>query len=764
MEKARKSLILKVLIQLLMPLIIILGFNTYAQIIYNSPFKGLKSVEESAPFQSMYLKYVERVAEYIQYCERGFETKLINDTDYSLQGSEDLYQIDSEDYNQNIFDFYHKKLNIDQTNFLYYVINTTTGEEFYSPYFYSMNYSSVDTIEPDLLDSNLKHFVENIKNYKSYLTLNTETGVYGTNVKDNTYINASNLGWVANCITQKLSKEDFNNKVTYPYGKEGYTITPTNDSTSQVLQSHKTGTVDTSALKENQQYQTADSTPEQNYLIYTATLDTPIYAGDDFLVYQQQFNYYKASLILLPAGIIFFVLLFFFSICLCGYSKKQEGIRLNFFDKIYTEIAAAIIIILLLLPFYLLLQGYGRWIDGFGGVLYGGYLLLTRSSIVINIIILCLYCLAMFGLYSLIRRIKAKTIFTNSVIYIAGKKFSSICKIFIQHRNLTFITVVLFIAFTALNIVLLLLFANNNNIIILGLLLVLYIGVGFALVKLSADLNFILQESKKIMDGDLNHHIPSENLSGPFANLGNYINNISSGLSNAVEEKLKSERLKTELITNVSHDIKTPLTSIINYVDLLKKQPLDNPVAEGYLEVLETKSWRLKTLIEDLVEASKASTGTIPLNLERLNIIELIRQSMGEFEDRFINRKLEPILNVSDEPIYILADGRSTFRIIENVFSNVNKYALSNTRIYIDAIKHDNLVTISVKNISAEKLNITSDELMERFVRGDMSRNTEGSGLGLSIAKSLASLQNGTFDIILDGDLFKASFTFNVID
>ena len=242
--------------------------------------------------------------------------------------------------------------------------------------------------------------------------------------------------------------------------------------------------------------------------------------------------------------------------------------------------------------------------------------------------------------------------------------------------------------------------------------------------------------------------------------LGEYVNNIGDGISAAVDEKLKSERLKTELIANVSHDIKTPLTSIINYVDLLKKENLENERAEKYLEVLSAKSWRLKTLIEDLVEASKASSGTINFNLESLNLVELVRQSLGEFEDRFIAHNLEAILTIKEEPVFILADGRSTYRIIENIFSNVNKYALSGTRIYVDINTTEDSVIVSVKNISASKLNINADELMERFVRGDLSRNTEGSGLGLSIAKSLASLQNATFDIILDGDLFKAVVTF----
>lgn len=285
-----------------------------------------------------------------------------------------------------------------------------------------------------------------------------------------------------------------------------------------------------------------------------------------------------------------------------------------------------------------------------------------------------------------------------------------------------------------------------------------------SLIKTFADMNVVIEGTKKIANGDLNSKIPDKELTEPSKTIAKSINRIGDGLSNAVEEKIKSERLKTELITNVSHDIKTPLTSIINYVDLLNKENLMNEKANSYLSILTEKSWRLKTLIEDLVEASKASSGALTLNLERLNLIELIKQALGEFNDRFSENNLETIFKETDENIYILGDGRSTYRIIDNLFSNANKYALKNTRIYIDVSCDEKFAFIEVKNISATKLGISGDELMERFVRGDLSRNSEGSGLGLSIAKSLATLQNGDFEIILDGDLFKAIVKLPIYD
>ena len=216
-----------------------------------------------------------------------------------------------------------------------------------------------------------------------------------------------------------------------------------------------------------------------------------------------------------------------------------------------------------------------------------------------------------------------------------------------------------------------------------------------------------------------------------------YVNDISNGFENAVEQGIKSERLKTELITNVSHDIKTPLTSIINYADLIKQEDVENEKVKEYIDILLSKSHRLKRLIEDLVEASKASSGNVKLKLERLNLEELINQTTGEFEDKFKDKNLEIVTSMPKEAIIVEADSRYMYRVVENVFSNVAKYALANSRVYVDITKNENKVKVEVKNISEEKLNISEDELMQRFVRGDKSRTTEGSGLRIiNIEKS----------------------------
>ena len=243
---------------------------------------------------------------------------------------------------------------------------------------------------------------------------------------------------------------------------------------------------------------------------------------------------------------------------------------------------------------------------------------------------------------------------------------------------------------------------------------------------------------------------------------GERLNSIRDGMKSAVERQMRSERMKAELITNVSHDIKTPLTSIINYVDLLKKEGLDSEHAAQYLEVLDRQSARLKKLTEDLVEASKASTGNITVNAEPTDLSLLLSQAAGEYEERLRNRSLEPVLTLPKNAPPVLADGRLMWRVFDNLLGNICKYAQPQTRVYLSFRAGEEAVSVTFKNVSAEPLNLPPEELIERFTRGDASRNTEGSGLGLSIAKSLTELQGGRFLLDIDGDLFKAMVTFPI--
>lgn len=267
---------------------------------------------------------------------------------------------------------------------------------------------------------------------------------------------------------------------------------------------------------------------------------------------------------------------------------------------------------------------------------------------------------------------------------------------------------------------------------------------------------------REISEGNIAYRIDTTHMRGNDLETATLVNNVGNGLRTAVEQSMKDERMKTDLITNVSHDIKTPLTSIINYVDLLKRENFTDPKVVGYIEILEQKAQRLKTLTEDVVEASKASSGNITLEMMNINLAEILAQIEGEFIDKFKSRNLSVVTNHPAEPVIVYADGRRCFRILENLYGNAYKYAMEGTRIYADLRVENDRAEFSLKNVSQQPLNISADELTERFIRGDVSRTTEGSGLGLSIAKSLTQLQGGTFDLYLDGDLFKVTITFPI--
>ena len=269
----------------------------------------------------------------------------------------------------------------------------------------------------------------------------------------------------------------------------------------------------------------------------------------------------------------------------------------------------------------------------------------------------------------------------------------------------------------------------------------------------------LLRGAKQMADGKLTAKIPTRFLIGVFANCAEYMNALSDVATTAAENQLRSERMKTELITNVSHDIKTPLTSIINYVDLLERSGTETERRQ-YLEVLGRQSQRLKKPTEDLVEMSKASSGNIPVDITRVDAAEALNQALGEFSDKLTRADLTVVYDPPAQPAFMMADGRLTWRVLSNLLSNIVKYAQSGTRVYVDLAEVDGAVQISLKNISRESLNMTAEELTERFVRGDASRNTEGSGLGLNIAKSLMELQSGSLQLLIDGDLFKVILTF----
>ncbi len=280
-----------------------------------------------------------------------------------------------------------------------------------------------------------------------------------------------------------------------------------------------------------------------------------------------------------------------------------------------------------------------------------------------------------------------------------------------------------------------------------------------AILYIALNLRILQKGGEKLAEGDLSQSIDTRPLIGDFKRYGQRMNELRTGMERAVQEQTKAERMKTELITNVSHDIKTPLTSIVNYVDLLQKVDVQPETAREYIAVLDRQSRRLKKLTEDLVEASKASSGALPVELQPTDVAVLFDQIVGEYQERLADCRLTLVARPPEKSVFVRADGKLLSRVMDNLVSNICKYALEDTRVYVVASSDAETVTISFKNVSRAELNISPDELMERFVRGDASRHTEGSGLGLSIAGSLVRLMNGTFALSIDGDLFRADIT-----
>ncbi|MDY2939145.1 MAG: HAMP domain-containing sensor histidine kinase, partial [Fusicatenibacter sp.] len=440
----------------------------------------------------------------------------------------------------------------------------------------------------------------------------------------------------------------------------------------------------------------------------------------------------------------------------CGRNTRDRSIKLYAIDRMPTEAAAVVGFGVLCLGLGAAGLGFSISYDGYYyDEIYGGYYFspdLWRAVVGAAGILAGVYiCLIVYC--SLVRRIKGKNLWEKSLIH----GIAAMCRDVYQARKKSERLLLVFGAFCFLQILLNWGFGGFGVVmaLILDLLVLLY------LIQESAGRQTIQEGLKQIGSGDLDYKIRTETLHGDNLEMARTVNSVGEGLKVAVQEQMKSERLKADLITNVSHDIKTPLTSIINYVDLLKREQIEDPKIKGYIEVLDGKSQRLKQLTEDLVEASKISSGNIKLEFMNLNLNELVQQVNGEFDERFHGRNLDLICSLTSQPSVIRADSRRIWRVLENLYVNVCKYAMPGTRVYVETSCKNGKVYFSIKNISENPLNIDADELTERFIRGDVSRSTEGSGLGLSIAKNLTALQHGTFEIYLDGDLFKVTITFD---
>ena len=449
--------------------------------------------------------------------------------------------------------------------------------------------------------------------------------------------------------------------------------------------------------------------------------------------------------IIIPIGSIIAMLMVIYLAVSIGEDKK-----LNYFDKIPLEIVGFVAIIISVIPFIFLSDYfYSTGNDYVGGI-----------SIIITVA-LFIYVIACVCMITFVRRLKAKSFWKTTIV---GRIFYWFKDVFFKNLSYSMgTTAKVILAFLAIGFSTAIIMFLFRGVLSIILMIVLYGYIMYRIITFFKEYSKIEKKIEEVRDGNNQQPLDIDEFSSEFKNVATAINNISEGIETAVQERMKSERLKAELITNVSHDIKTPLTSIINYTDLLKNEKIDNKKANEYIEILYSKSQRLKRLIEDLIEASKIQTGNVSLKKEKINVIELIRQAVGEFEDKFSKKGLNTIIDCKQNEIFIFADSRYMYRIIENLFSNISKYALENSRVYIDIGVFGDDVNIAIKNISKDKLNISADELMQRFVRGESSRTTEGSGLGISIAQNLTNLQGGKFDLVLDGDLFKVRMSFKII-
>lgn len=538
-------------------------------------------------------------------------------------------------------------------------------------------------------------------------------------------------------------------KVVVEYGEENYDYRVESEAFRCEIYSYNGGldyAVD-DTVKITRHYDFSPENLENNSMLYM--VDKAIDAA-----YTMKFMIYPIILFCLAVSVVLFI----FLMRSAGRREGYEGVRPNWgtkipFDLLLAITSAAIICILV--------TAFGSWWWS------AYYPILQIISIIVSLIIVPVMTTALCMNFAI--RVKLGAWWKNTLIYML---------IYGIVRLIRGAVVLTFKLLKKLPLI------WKSALVILGVTIIEFLFIGFniyegdnifcfwiierilltpALVYFILCLKKLQQGAEKIADGKFGNRVDTKYLIGDMKEHALVLNRIGNGIDIAVEERIKSERMKTELITNVSHDIKTPLTSIINYSDLIAKENTENEKISEYSLVLLRQSERLKRLIDDLVEASKASTGNLEINAEPFDVGVLFSQTTGEYEAKLAEKELTLITKQPDEPVYIMADGRRMWRIFDNLTSNICKYALSGTRVYLSLELQNGQAVISFKNTSRDALDIPADELIERFTRGDSSRNTDGNGLGLSIAKSLAELQGGQMEITVDGDLFKVVLRFPTI-
>ena len=496
-------------------------------------------------------------------------------------------------------------------------------------------------------------------------------------------------------------------------------------------------------------YYTDGQTSEQDYYTVTLYVLSDLKEKDAFydasracaLAYNMRYAVYIIAFI----SAALFALLIVFLFCSAGYKKAGAGVSGGITEKIPPDVFSLLVLFAVYMNYVALVFANDL---GDYGVLFA-----TPVLAVIDYLIASLY------LKSIAVHLKLRSLARSTLVYRAlSFVFGPIVNGFKNGRGIG-LTAVKCSAVCGVALGLLVCcdaYEERYITLVLALLAVYFV---VSLLH-AAKLKQLGAATDKIAKGDFSHSVDTSRLYGDLRVLGNDINRINEGLSEAVKDRMKSERLKTELITNVSHDLKTPLTSIISYVDLLEKEEIESENAKKYIDVLSRQSARLKKLTDDLFEAAMASSGNVKMEFSRCDVGVLLNQTAGEFEDRLESARLSLVINLPSEPVFITADPKRLWRVFENLMGNICKYSQEQTRVYLDLEKKARIAVIRFKNISRDMLNVSGDELTARFVRGDSSRNTEGSGLGLSIAKSLAELQGGSLDVKIDGDLFAVELIF----
>ena len=451
-------------------------------------------------------------------------------------------------------------------------------------------------------------------------------------------------------------------------------------------------------------------------------------------------------IVIAAVSFILCLVLFIFLLCAAGHRAGSEGIVPSFVDKIPFDLFTLLMIVAISCLWAILAE-----------MSYDSILLIMLACLVILVAAL----LILLYIMSFAVRVKLGGVIKGCIIYKVlawvWRLIRSVCHAIAELvRGMPLVPKTC----VAVAVILLLELISVNSGVVW---LITNALLAAALIYTAICAKKLLTAGHKLAAGDESCVVDTAKLYGPFREHGEDLNTIRDGVSLAVEARMRSEHFRTELITNVSHDIKTPLTSIINYVDLLGKEKPENEKMREYIDVLQRQSARLKKLIDDLLEASKASTGNLTVNAEPCDVGVLLDQTLGEYGEKLNAAGLEPVLTKPEKPVIIMADGRHMWRIFDNLLNNICKYSQRGTRVYLEVYERDGKAVVTFRNISSRQLNISSDELMERFVRGDSSRNTEGSGLGLNIAQSLAQLQKGVMELTVDGDLFKVTLTFDVV-